>query len=231
MKTSYTIWGFVFFFAIVVAMKSENFLIDITPAIRSVPTSQKVVALTFDDGPIDNTTSEILKILKEKNIKATFFVIGEQVKQFPMLVREEIADGHEVGSHTYSHPNLTKLRKNQLEEELDKTEQIILTVAPKPILFRPPEGFYNDTIIQLARNNGYLTVLWSIDTKDWRSPPVGDIVNSVLKNIKPGSIILLHDGRDPSPTPEAVEFIIDSLQALGYEFVTVSQLLQYYEKP
>jgi len=146
-----------------------------------------------------------------------------------MLVRQEIEDGHEVGAHTYSHPNLNKLRKNQLEEELDKTEKVILTVAPKPTLFRPPGGSYNDTILKLTRDKGYLTILWSIDTQDWRSPPVGDIVNSVLKGIKPGSIILLHDGKYPSPTPKAVEFIIDSLRSLGYEFVTVSELLQYYE--
>jgi polysaccharide deacetylase family sporulation protein PdaB len=229
MNFHHRLWGFFFFLAIVVGMKLENHLIDVTPVIRNVPISQKVVALTFDDGPLNNTTPEILGILKEKNVKATFFVVGERVKRFPKLVQQEIEDGHEVGTHTYSHPNLTKLRKNQLEEELNNTEEAILAVAPKPTLFRPPGGSYNDTIIKLTRDKGYLTILWSIDTLDWRSPPVGDIVNSVLKNIKPGSIILLHDGKYPSPTPEAVEFIIDSLRSLGYEFVTVSELLQYYE--
>ncbi|MBP2626587.1 MAG: polysaccharide deacetylase [Firmicutes bacterium] len=229
MKFFQGILGFFFFLAIGVGMKLENQLIDLTPAIRNVPTSQKVIALTFDDGPLNKTTPEILAILKEKNVKATFFVVGERVEQFPMLVRQEIEDGHEVGTHTYSHPNLTKIRKSQLEEELDKTEKAILTVAPKPTLFRPPGGSYNDIIIKLTRDSGYLTILWSIDTRDWRSPPVGDIVNSVLKNIKPGSIILLHDGKYPSPTPEAVAFIIDTLRSLDYEFVTVSELLQYYE--
>ena len=229
MKLSQGIWGFFIFLTVLFCIKLDNDLIDIKPAISNVPTSQKVVALTFDDGPLNITTPEILGILKEKNVKATFFVVGERVKRFPMLVRQEIEDGHEVGAHTYSHPNLTKLRSNQLEEELDKTEKEILTIAPKPTLFRPPGGSYNDTIIKLTRDKGYLTILWSIDTKDWRSPPVGDIVNSVLKNIKPGSIILLHDGKYPSCTPEAVEFIIDSLRSLGYEFVTVSELLQYYE--
>lgn len=230
MKLSQGIWGFFFFIAVVVSMKLENHLIDVAPAIRNVPTSQKVVALTFDDGPLNDTTPEILGILKEKNVKATFFVVGERVERFPMLVRQEIEDGHEVGTHTYSHPKLTKLSKNQLEEELNKAEKAILSVAPKPTLFRPPGGSYNNTIIKLTRDNGYLTILWSIDTLDWRSPPVGDIVNSVLKDIKPGSIILLHDGKYPSPTPEAVEFIIDNLRSLGYEFVTVSELLQYYEE-
>ena len=229
MKLSQGIWGFFFFLAVGLGMKLENHLIDITPAIRNVPTSLKVIALTFDDGPLKDTTPEILGILKEKGVKATFFVVGERVERFPKLVQQEIEDGHEVGTHTYSHPNLTKLRRNQLQEELDKTEKAILTVAPKPTLFRPPGGSYNNNIIKLARDSGYLTILWSIDTQDWRSPPVGDIVNSVLKDVKPGSIILLHDGKYPSPTPEAVELIIDSLQSLGYEFVTVSELLQYYE--
>lgn len=229
MKLSKKFWGVFFFLAVMVGMKLENHLIDLAPAIRNVPTSQKVIALTFDDGPLKDTTPEILGILKEKNVKATFFVVGERVERFPMLVQQEIEEGHEVGTHTYSHPNLTKLRKNQLEEELYKTEKAILTVAPKPTLFRPPGGAYNDKIIKLTKDNGYLTILWSIDTQDWRSPPVGDIVNSVLKDVKPGSIILLHDGKYPSPTPEAVEFIIDSLRSLGYEFVTVSELLQYYE--
>ena len=229
MKLSQGIWGLFFVVTIMVGMKIENHLIDITPAIRKVPTSQKVVALTFDDGPLTESTPMILHILKEKNVKATFFTVGERIKQFPELVRQEVAEGHEVGNHSYSHPRLTTQSKKQIEDELLQTEKLILTVAPQPTLFRPPEGFFNDTILQLARDNGYLIILWSIDTNDWRYPPVGDIVDSVLKDVKPGSIILLHDGKYPSSTPEALGFIIDSLKARGYEFVTVSELLQYYE--
>jgi len=229
MKVSHGVWGLFFIISTLIGIKLENNLIDIAPTIKNVHTSRKVVALTFDDGPLNDTTPEILDILKEKNVKATFFVVGERVKRFPMLVQQEIEAGHEVGAHTYSHPNLTKLSKDQLEEEMDKTEKVISTVAPKPHLFRPPGGAYNDAIIKLTRDKGYRVILWSIDTQDWRSPPVGDIVNSVLKNIKPGSIILLHDGKSPSPTPEAVKFIIDDLRSLGYEFVTASELLQYYE--
>jgi len=230
MKLAQGIWGLFFVVTIMVGMKIENHLIDITPSIRKVPTSQKVVALTFDDGPLNESTPLILSILKEKNVKATFFVVGERVKQFPALVQQEVAEGHEIGNHTYSHPKLKMESKKQIEEELISTEKAILAVAPQPTLFRPPEGFYNDTILQLARDNGYLIVLWSIDTNDWRYPPVGKIIDSVLKDIKPGSIILLHDGKYPSSTPEALGFIIDSLKARGYEFVTVSDLLQYYEE-
>jgi len=230
MKLSQGIWGLFFVVTVMVGMKIQNQLIDITPSIRKVPTSQKVVALSFDDGPLNESTPMILSILKEKDVKATFFVAGERVKQFPALVRQEIAEGHEVGNHTYSHPQLTKLSKKKIEAEISMTEKAILEVAPQPTLFRPPGGFYNDTILQLARDSGYLIILWSIDTNDWRYPPVGEIVNSVLKDIKPGSIILLHDGKYPSSTPEALGFIIDGLKDRGYEIVTVSQLLQYYEE-
>jgi len=230
MKLVQVFCGLCFVVTIVVGMKIENHLIDITPSIRKVPTSQKVVALTFDDGPLSPSTPQILAILKEKDVKATFFVVGERVKQFPALVRQEVAEGHEVGSHTFSHPKLTIQSKKQIANEIISTEKVISEVAPQPNLFRPPGGFYNDTILQLARDRGYLIILWSIDTDDWRYPPVGDIVNSAIKDIKPGSIILLHDGKYPSSTPEALGFIIDSLKSRGYEFVTVSELLQYYEE-
>jgi polysaccharide deacetylase family sporulation protein PdaB len=221
--------GFCFFLTILFAAKVEDHIVDTAPAIRQVPTSQKIVALTFDDGPARITTPEILSILKEKNIKATFFVVGEQVKRFPSLVSQEIEEGHEVGNHTYSHPQLTRLNVSLINKELEDTEQEIIKFAPKPTLFRPPGGAYNKNILTLAREKGYTIILWSIDTYDWRNPPIGKIVDRVVDNIKPGSIILLHDGRQPSPTPEALTFIIDSLTSRGYSFVTVSELLKHYE--
>jgi polysaccharide deacetylase family sporulation protein PdaB len=228
MKLSKGIWGFIFL-ALIAGMKLDNHLIDTAPAIWEVPTSHKAVSLTFDDGPLDKTTPEILNVLREKNVKATFFVVGEQVRRFPTIVFQEIQEGHEVGSHSYTHPRLTGLTKGRMAEELDKTEEAILKAAPKPTLFRPPEGKYNNTLIDLAHDRGYTIILWSIDTRDWTAPSVEDVVNSVLKSVKPGSIILLHDGIYPSPTPEAVGYIIDNLKSRGYEFVTVSELLQYYQ--
>ncbi|MCE5284464.1 MAG: polysaccharide deacetylase family protein [Pelosinus sp.] len=222
-------WSFVVL-AVIAVTKIENPLIDIMPAIHKVPTSHKVAALTFDDGPLQQTTPEILTVLHEKNVKATFFVIGENIARVPELVAQEIAEGHEVGSHTYTHPHLYKLSKNAIEKELDMTDNLISQHAPKPTLFRPPQGKYNPIISKISRNHGYTTILWSIDTLDWQRPPVGQVVNTVLKNIKPGSIILLHDGVTNSPTPEALGFIIDGLKERGYELVTVSELLQYYEE-
>lgn len=222
-------WGF-FALAILVAGKAENDLIDTAPAVYKVPTSQKVAALTFDDGPLGTTTPEVLAVLREKNVKATFFVVGENAEKYPLLIKQEIAEGHEVGSHSYTHPLLRKLSRELVERELVKTDNIISANAPKPTLFRPPQGKYNHTISKLARDNGYTIILWSIDTMDWRRPPVGKIVETALSNIKPGSIILMHDGVTDSPTPEAVGFIIDGLRERGYDLVTVSELLQYYEE-
>ena len=199
------------FLTVMLGMKIENYLVDTQPIIKNVPTTRKVVALTFDDGPLDKTTPEILGILREKNIRATFFVLGEQVVRFPMLVQQEIMEGHEVGSHGYDHMNLTRLTAAQVKEQLENTENLISLFAPAPTLFRPPGGNYNDTVLKLARDRGYLVILWSIDTSDWRLHSVGKIVSLASKNIKPGSIILLHDGIYPSATPEALEFIIDNL--------------------
>ncbi|VBB05000.1 polysaccharide deacetylase [Lucifera butyrica] len=229
MKAKKSVFGVFCLIVAFVGLKVEDHIIDTEPAIREVPTSRKVVALTFDDGPLNTSTPKILQILREKGVKATFFVVGERVEKYPMLVRQEAAEGHEVGNHTYSHPKLRGLNRQEIDKEIEKNETLISQVAPRPTLFRPPEGKYSKTVLEDARERGYIIVLWSIDTKDWRCPPVGDIVDSVLKNVKPGSIILLHDGKYPSPTPEAVDCIIDSLKSRGYEFVTVSELLQYYQ--
>jgi peptidoglycan/xylan/chitin deacetylase (PgdA/CDA1 family) len=223
-------WSFIAL-AIIIAGKAENDLIDTAPAISKVKTSYKVAALTFDDGPLNSITPQVLAVLREKNIKATFFVIGENAAKCPMLVKQEIAEGHEIGIHTYTHPRLRRLPSSTVAKELDKTDKIISAYAPKPTLFRPPQGKYNSTILKLARANNYLTILWSIDTLDWRRPPVSKVVDTVLANIEPGSIILLHDGVVNSPTPAALGLIIDGLRARGYDLVTVSELLQYYEPP
>jgi polysaccharide deacetylase family sporulation protein PdaB len=223
------IWSFFILLSVLLSLKIENHLLDVSYVIHHVPTSKKLVALTFDDGPLAKTTPKILSILKEKNVKATFFVVGEQVEKFPNIVMREFSDGHEIGNHTYSHPQLTKLSKEDIDKEMQKTETELSHLKLHPTLFRPPCGAYNQYILQLARDKGYITILWSIDTYDWRCPPVNSVIDSVLHNVKPGSIILLHDGKSPSPTPEALAFIIDGLRARGYEFTTVSDLIQYYE--
>ncbi|CVK21913.1 polysaccharide deacetylase family protein [Sporomusa sphaeroides] len=200
-----------------------------TKIISKVPTTQKVVALTIDDGPHNKVTPEILAILKDKNVKATFFVLGKNVEDNPRIFAQEIADGHEVGVHTYSHSSLPKLSDKKIEEEFEKAEKVILPITAMPTLFRPPGGAFNERVIRIAKQRGYQVVLWSIDTRDWECPPEKRIIDEVYKAVKPGSIILMHDGQYPIPTPRVLGTIIDGLRERGYIFVTVSELLQYNE--
>lgn len=214
---------------IVLVGVTEKKLSEDAQTVSHVLTSRKVVALTIDDGPHYKTTPKVLAILKEKQVKATFFVLGKNVEHFPKLLVQEVNDGHEIGSHTYSHRSLLKLKPNRLTEEFEKAEKAVAGTAPKPTLFRPPNGFYNSQVIETAHQRGYTVVLWSIDPRDWSCPPKEIIVERVLKEIKPGSIVLLHDGQYPLPTPEALGILIDRLREQGYQFVTISDLLQYNE--
>lgn len=213
---------------IVITHKDEDHLVDTADVINAVPTNRKVVALTFDDGPLSLTTPQVLEVLKEKNVKATFFVVGKRAEQFPQLLSREVEAGHEIGNHSYDHHRLTQLSEERIGDELSKSETIIEKMAVKPNLFRPPEGKYNSAILQMARERGYSVILWSVDPNDWRVVAPGKIANTVMSQVKPGSIILLHDGISPSGTPEALALIIDDLVSQGYEFMTVSELLQYY---
>jgi peptidoglycan/xylan/chitin deacetylase (PgdA/CDA1 family) len=222
-------WGGVFGIMLSAAVMVQGVITENNKAIKRVPTTHKVVALTVDDGPHYNTTPQILAVLREKKVKVTFFVLGEHAVAHPEIVAQEVADGHEVASHAYSHVFLSKLSKMEIGEQLDKAEKAITVAAPKPVLFRPPGGAYNDTVLAEAQTRGYTTILWSVDPGDWRRPSVSHIVENVMSHVKPGGIVLLHDGQYPLPTPEALGIIIDKLREEGYSIVTVSELLQYYE--
>lgn len=187
----------------------------------------KRIALTFDDGPHYKYTAEILDILAEYDIKATFFVIGKLAETYPELIIRELSEGHEVASHTLSHPHLTGITEEKLTNELNSTEEILLEIAEyRPRLFRPPEGKCGEVVRRVASDLGYEVILWTVDTKDWAHTPTDKIINCVMNNTRPGSIILCHDfiGGD-SPTPDALRSFIPKLLAEGYEFVTVSDLL------
>ncbi|MBD8007434.1 polysaccharide deacetylase family protein [Bacillus norwichensis] len=189
-------------------------------------TTEKIVAITFDDGPHPVYTPDILDTLSKYNAKATFFVMGAHAQKYPHLVHREFLEGHEIANHTFNH--FYGGEKN-LKEELDQTANTIFQITgQKPTLFRPVGGNYNDFVIETARDKEYLVVLWSWhqDTYDWKRPGVNRIVNKVISNVKPGDIILLHDaGGDRSQTVEALDKILDYLQKNGYETVTVSELL------
>ncbi|WP_336775956.1 polysaccharide deacetylase family protein [Paenibacillus sp. MMO-58] len=216
-------------FSAPVATKDRAYYEKRGEIIWEVPGENKRIALTFDDGPYPKTTEPILDLLKEYHAKATFFVVGNRVESFPETIKREIAEGHEVANHTFNHYFLQKKNYTTVQNEIMKTEQALEKVTgKKPLLFRPPGGFYNDQMLAIAKKNGYTTVLWSWhqDTNDWRSPGVQKIVNKVLNNARNGDIILLHDYVPRSvQTVEALKIILPELQRRGYEMVTVSDLI------
>lgn len=192
--------------------------------------ASKQLALTFDDGPCKLYTEEILGILSEYNAKATFFVIGKNAEKYPELVRLEKENGHEIGNHTYSHPEMRKISPEEFEQEITKTQEIIKEITGEyPVLFRPPGGYLSNSIVDKISSNNCRTVLWSWrqDTRDWEKPKADVIVNSVISNIKDGDIILFHDyNTKGSTTPEALRKLLPKLKEMGYEFVTVSELVR-----
>ena len=194
---------------------------------RSVKTDSKKIAITFDDGPHPHQTKQILDILDRYQIKSTFFMVGINVINYPEVAREVIARGHEVGNHTFTHTHLKRLDEKRLSEELGKCEDALEELCEyRPHLFRPPEGAINPYIRHCSENYDYRLILWSIDTRDWESKDAAQIVNTVLEQIQPGDIILMHDyiGRQ-SKTAEALEVLLPKLLSRGYEPVTVSNLI------
>ena len=185
------------------------------------------IALTFDDGPHLKYTEEILDILKEFEIKATFFVIGSNAEANPDIIKREIEEGHEIGNHTYSHIFLKKDNYPKLRYEIMKTDSILYEISEyKPRLFRPPGGIFDDVTKEAIKKLEYDVVLWTVDTKDWAHTPAAGICDNVLNNVKSGDIILFHDYVSGcSPTPEALRIIIPKLKEEGFTFVTVSELL------
>lgn len=195
--------------------------------IYSWHSNEKKIALTFDDGPHPTQTPEILEILSEYDIRATFFVIGQNVSYYNDLVRLEYENGHEIGNHTYSHRNLKNMPADRIKcEILDTENEVSENIEYRTRLLRPPGGCLDDHLCTLASENDYTVVCWSIDTRDWAHTPTEEIVENVLSSVKGGDIILFHDYvSGDSPTPDALRMIIPTLLDEGYEFVTVSELI------
>lgn len=213
----------------IAAKVGQGFFPEEAKIVRHIPTASQVVALTFDDGPNAKTTPELLRVLREKNVRATFFILGENAAEHPELVAQAAKEGHEIASHSYTHRHLKNLNREECAAELDKAEDILNKIGQRPRLFRPPGGLYNETVLEEAKKRGYTTILWSVDPNDWKRPSVDFVVRSVTEKAVSGGIVLLHDGLYPLPTPKAVAQIIDRLRAKGFSIVTVSELLKYQE--
>jgi len=194
---------------------------------------EKKVALTFDDGPNEPYTSQVLKVLKDQDVKATFFLVGKNVEMFPEAARAIVAAGHAIGNHSYDHHNLVTKTNEQVRDEIEKTEEIIeKTTGEKTALFRPPYGEKDTLTVEQTHKLGYVMVEWSVSAEDWRKPGSDHIIDNVVKSVRNGSIILMHDGdkwrhgSDRSQTVAALPMIISQLRQQGYEFVTVPELLK-----
>ncbi|WP_413380963.1 polysaccharide deacetylase family protein [Alkalihalobacillus sp. 1P02AB] len=185
----------------------------------------KYVALTFDDGPHPKVTPQVLDTLSEYGAKATFYMLGTQVEYYPGLVQEVARLGHEIGNHSMSHPNLVTLEPKRIKHELEETSlQIEEAVGFRPSTMRPPYGSYNDGVISLISDIGIPMVLWSVDSLDWKSRDKDEINKVILNNVHDGAIILMHDIHQA--TADALPHLMKELDQQGYEFVTVSELLE-----
>lgn len=183
---------------------------------------QKLIALTFDDGPHSAVTARILNTLEKHGAKATFFVVGNRVGSCKSVLKRAHNMGCEIGSHTWSHKNLTKLTVAQMQEEMKKSADAISAVTGVPVkLMRPPEGGYNDTV---KKNIQYPLIMWSVDSKDWKNRDAKKNYDAIMSTVFDGAIILMHD-LYPA-TAETVEKLIPDLIAKGYKFVTVSELME-----
>ncbi|MET8081082.1 polysaccharide deacetylase family protein [Streptomyces sp. NPDC005303] len=180
----------------------------------------KCVALTFDDGPSATYTATLLTHLAQYDARATFFTVGQNVVAHPALVRAEVRAGNEVGNHSYSHPDLTKLTAEEVAYQLNRTSAAIKAATGQaPTLFRPPYGAVNSTVRQATRLSA---VLWTLDTEDWKYPDAARVAQSVISKVKRNDVVLLHDIHPTSVA--AVPQILRTLSAQGYHFVTVSHL-------
>ena len=186
---------------------------------------QPYIAMTFDDGPSAATTPRLLDILKQRNIKATFFLIGQNAASNPDIVRRILADGHEIGNHSWTHPQLSKLSDDRVTTEISKTQDAIKEATGfTPTLLRPPYGAITTRQREWIEGRfGLSIILWSVDPFDWKRPGASVITQRILSQVRPGAIILSHDIH--KQTVDAMPATLDALAAKGYKFVTVTELI------
>lgn len=191
-------------------------------------TGHKYIALTFDDGPMPESTNRILETLDQYDAKATFFMLGNNVQANPDLAKKVADNGHEIANHSITHADLNKVNAEQVRKEMIDSKKIIENVTGKtPTLFRPPYGSKNDAVHEIANETEQSIALWSIDTYDWQHLNPNATFEKVQANVKPGSIILMHDIHQESA--DALPRVMEFLNEEGYEFVTMTELLPYIE--
>jgi peptidoglycan/xylan/chitin deacetylase (PgdA/CDA1 family) len=194
---------------------------------RAATSADKLVALTFDDGPWPGQTEKILDVLKRQNVRATFFMLGRSARNSPDLARRVLAEGHTVGSHSLGHKQLTKLKTPAaIRKEISSGVSAIAGVTGvRPVWFRPPYGAVNGAFKKQIRVLKLRTAMWDIDTLDWTKPGVHTLYRNAVRSTQPGDIVLMHDGgANRTQTIEALPLIIEDLRAKGYTLVTLDEL-------
>lgn len=186
----------------------------------------KVVALTFDDGPDSVNTPKIIKVLRKNNVQGTFFCIGEQIEACKSIIKQAYDDGDLIANHSWSHKDFTTISESEIKNEVTLTEnEINKVIGKRPALIRPPYGDINEVAQNSLTALNYKSIIWSTDTLDWEQREVSNIVKNVVNNVRPGEIILMHCNEDKKATTEALPQIISKLKQMGYSFVTVDKLL------
>ncbi len=228
-------WVFVFlFFSGAFCVFFDQAIFSREGTIYKVNTDQKKVALTFDDGPSPIWTPQILHALKEKNVKATFFMIGYHVQKYPDIARQVARDGHTIANHGYAHSVILYYKPAEIEEEIKYTEEVIRNITGKTTrFFRPPKAWLRPSIKEKIISMGYNVILWSLNSKDWVCFNHRYIVSRLVKRIRAGDIILFHDsgniysteGGVRRQTVKAIPLLIDTLRKKGFEFVSIDELI------
>jgi peptidoglycan/xylan/chitin deacetylase (PgdA/CDA1 family) len=183
-------------------------------------TTASGIHLTFDDGPHPTATPAVLKILKERNIRATFFFLGQNVQQYPDIARQVDAEGHQIGNHSYFHANLFFKDKASIRKEIIQAEELLeLTLGKRTLYFRPPYGYFNFTILNVLKEIGSTCVLWDIDSKDYRRNGEDDMERRVIHHTSNGSILLFHDNHHTAQKLHTyLPILLDKLLGKGFIF-------------
>ncbi|SHG47393.1 Peptidoglycan/xylan/chitin deacetylase, PgdA/CDA1 family [Thermosyntropha lipolytica DSM 11003] len=192
-------------------------------------TDQKILALTFDDGPHPANTPLVLDLLQKHQSQATFFVLGQYAEKYPEIIKRMAKEGHEIGNHSFSHPDFNRESRFSIQEEIKKTNQIVYNLTgTKPRFFRPPGGYLSYEMVDLVVEEKMIIGYWSYiqDPKDWQGKKAEDIAHYIIKHARPGQIIILHDGGpNGKETALSLDIFIPELKQQGYRFVTLTQLV------
>ncbi|WP_224815086.1 polysaccharide deacetylase family protein [Hasllibacter sp. MH4015] len=193
--------------------------------VTHIPTAQPLVAMTFDDGPHPRLTPQLLDMLRVRGIRATFYVIGRNAARYPQILQRMVAEGHEIGNHTWSHPSLYGHSDGALLNQIDRTNQAVFAaVGRPPVTMRPPYGnLYDRQRLMLHQSRSMPTILWSVDPLDWQRPGSTVVSQRIVRGGHSGGVILAHDIH--TATVRAMPSALDGLTGRGFRFVTVSELI------